>query len=236
MKICLIKQPAGIGDIFFCQKIARYMMHHGYQVVWPLMPSISWVKDYIHDIYFPTTEEEFPGKDIYANGSGFVIEDEGAFISTATADLTHNDGKIMSSKYSMLGMDHEGWQDCFIFDRNLDKENDLYYNILGLKDDSEYVFVSNLYNTEVRDSKFISHEQFDIPVVELRVVDGFTIFDWSKVLEKAKKIYTVNTAINYLIDVLDTSCDEYVIYAHSEQNKTEIDYLFRKPHTMLCRS
>ena len=26
MKICLIKQPAGIGDIFFCQKIARYMM------------------------------------------------------------------------------------------------------------------------------------------------------------------------------------------------------------------
>ena len=112
----------------------------------------------------------------------------------------------------------------------------MYYNVLGLKDDSEYVFVSNLYNTEVRDSKFISHEQFDIPVVELRVVNGFTIFDWSKVLEKAKKIYTVNTAINYLIDVLDTSYDEYVIYAHSEQNKTEIDYLFRKPHTMLCRS
>ena len=101
MKICLIKQPAGIGDIFFCQKIARYMMHHGYQVVWPLMPSISWVKDYIHDIYFPTTEEDFPGKDIYQNGSGFVIEDSGAFISTATADLTHNDGKIMSSKYSL---------------------------------------------------------------------------------------------------------------------------------------
>ena len=150
--------------------------------------------------------------------------------------MTHNDGKIMTSKYSMLGMDCEGWQDCFLFERNLDKENDLYYNVLGLKDDSEYAFVSNLYNTEVRDSKFISHEQFDIPVVELRVVDGFTIFDWSKVLEKAKKIYTVNTAINYLIDVLDTSYDEYVIYAHSEQNKTEIDYLFRKPHTMLCRS
>ena len=33
MKPCLIKQPAGIGDIFFCQKIARYMMHHGYDVI-----------------------------------------------------------------------------------------------------------------------------------------------------------------------------------------------------------
>tara|TARA_Y100001963_G_scaffold53147_1_gene74476 strand:- start:348 stop:1055 length:708 start_codon:yes stop_codon:yes gene_type:complete len=235
MKICLIKQPAGIGDVFFCQKIARYMMHHGYQVVWPLMPSISWVKDYIKDIHFPLTTEEFPGKDIYQNGSGFVIEKEGAFISTSTADLTHNDGKIMSSKYSMLGMDHDDWSKFFYFERNLDKENDLYYNILGLKDDDEFVFINNLYNTDIRDSNLISKDQFDLPVVELKIIDGFTLFDWCKVLEKAKKIYTINTAINYLIEVIDTSYDEYVIYAHDENNKTEIDYLFKKPHTMLCK-
>ena len=235
MKICLIKQPAGIGDIFFCQKIARYMMHHGYQVVWPLMPSISWVKDYIHDIYFPTIEEEFPGKDIYANGSGFVIEDEGAFISTATADLTHNDGKIMSSKYSMLGMDHDDWAKFFYFERNVDKENDLYYNVLGLKDDSRYVFINNLYNTDIRDSNLISKDQFELPVVELKILDGFTLFDWCKVISRAEKIFTINTAINYLIEVIDTQCNEYVIYAHDENNKTEIDYLFKKPHTMLCK-
>ena len=235
MKICLIKQPAGIGDIFFCQKIARYMMHHGYQVVWPLMPSISWVKDYIHDIYFPTTEEEFPGKDIYQNGSGFVIEDRGAFISTATADLTHNDGKIMSSKYSMLGMDHDDWSKFFYFGRNVDKENDLYYNILGLKDDDEFVFINNLYNTDIRDSNLISKEQFELPVVELKIVDGFTLFDWCKVISRAEKIFTINTAINYLIEVIDTQYNEYVIYAHDESNKSEIDYLFKKQHTMLCK-
>ena len=54
-------------------------------------------------------------------------------------------------------------------------------------------------------------------------------------LEKAKKIYTVNTSINYIIDVLNTSCDEYVIYAHDDNNKSQIDYLFLKPHKMLCR-
>ena len=104
MKPCLIKQPAGIGDIFFCQKIARYMMHHGYDVIWPVLPSISWIKDYIKDIDFPTVEDEFPMKEIYDQGAGYVIEKNGAFISTATADMTHNDGKIMTSKYSMLGM------------------------------------------------------------------------------------------------------------------------------------
>ena len=49
------------------------------------------------------------------------------------------------------------------------------------------------------------------------------------------KIYTINTSINYIIEVLDTSYDEYVIYAHDEKNKAEIDYLFKKPHTMLCK-
>ena len=235
MKICLIKQPAGIGDIFFCQKIARYMMHHGYQVVWPVLPSISWVKDYIHDIYFPTTEEDFPGKDIYANGSGFVIEDEGAFISTATADLTHNDGKIMSSKYSMLGMEYDDWAKFFYFERNVDKENDLYYNVLGLNDDSRYVFINNLYNTDIRDSNLISKDQFELPVVELKIIDGFTLFDWCKVISRAEKIFTINTAINYLIEVIDTQYNEYVIYAHDESNKSEIDYLFKKQHTMLCK-
>ena len=68
------------------------------------------------------------------------------------------------------------------------------------------------------------------------IIDGFTLFDWCKVLEKANLIYTVNTAINYLIEVLDTSYKEYVIYSHSKHNQTQIDYLFKKPHTMLCRS
>ena len=47
MKPCVIKQPAGIGDIFFCQKIARYMAHHGYQIIWPLKPEIEDLFEFI---------------------------------------------------------------------------------------------------------------------------------------------------------------------------------------------
>ena len=235
MKPCLIKQPAGIGDIFFCQKIARVMMQNRYQIIWPLRPDIHWIKDYIKDIYFPTTEDDFIGKEIYEMGAGAVIEDGVAFINTATADLTHNDGKIMSSKYSMLGLDYTDWKDYFKFERNFDKENDLYYNVLGLKDDSEFVFINNLYNTDIRDSELLSSENYDLPVVELKIIDGFTLFDWCKVLEKAKSVFTINTSINYLIDVLDTSYERYVIIAHNEKNKSEIDYLFSTPHEMICK-
>ena len=235
MKWCLIKQPAGIGDVFFCQKIARYMMSQQYQVIWPLRSDISWIRHYIRDIYFPTIDDQFPGKEFYDQGMGYKIQDDSAFISLATADMTNNDGKIMSSKYSMLDLDHSDWQDYFLFERDLDKEDDLYYNVLGLQDDSQFAFINNLYNTDVRNSHLLSKEQFDLPTVELKIIDGFTLFDWCKVLEKAKQIHTINTAINYLIDVIDTSYDEYIIYAHNESNKYQIDYLFKKPHIMLCK-
>lgn len=235
MKPCLIKQPAGIGDILFCQKIAKLMMKNHYQVIWPIRSDIHWIKDYIKDIYFPTIEDNFIGKDIYEHGVGAVIEENGAFISTATADLTHNDGKIMSSKYSMLGLDYSDWQEYLKFERNFEKENNLYYNVLGLTDESEFVLINNLHNTDVKDCGILSPEKYDIPVIELRIIKGFTLFDWCKVIEKAKKIHTINTSINYLIEVLNTSFVEYTIYAHNKQNEKEINYLFKKPHTMLCR-
>jgi|TARA_R100000005_G_C4996947_1_gene203728 hypothetical protein len=234
MKPCLIKQPAGIGDIFFCQKIAKLMIENGYDVIWPLRPDIYWIKDYIKGIDFPTTDDNFIGKDIYERGAGAVIEENGAFISLATADFTHNDGRIMSSKYSMLGLDHSDWKDYFKFDRKLEKENDLYYNVLGLKDDSEFVFINNLYN-ENRNCELLSSENYDLPAVELQYIEGFTLFDWCKVFEKAKSVYTINTSLNYIIDVLDTSYDEYVIIAHNERNVKEIDYLFSTPHKLICK-
>ena len=40
---------------------------------------------------------------------------------------------------------------------------------------------------------------------------------------------------DYIIDVLETSYERYVIIAHNEQNKTEIDYLFKTPHEMICK-
>ena len=235
MKPCIIKQPAGIGDIFFCQKLAKIMMAHDYSVIWPVREDILWIGDYIKDITFVPEHWNFLDQTVFQNAFGVYVGDDMAFISPATADMTHNDGKIMSSKYSMLGLDYHGWQDFFQFERNLEKENKLYYDVLGLKDDSEFVFINNLYNTDIRNSELLSPENYDLPTIELQILDGYTLFDWCKVLEKAKSVYTINTSINYLIDVLDTNYEEYVIIAHDEKNKSEIDYLFRKPHTMICK-
>ena len=47
MKKCLIKQPAGIGDILFCQKIVYKLLNDGYEVWWPVDDCAEWIGDYI---------------------------------------------------------------------------------------------------------------------------------------------------------------------------------------------
>ena len=51
-KICLVRQPAGIGDIFFTQKIAKHFIAQGYDVLWPVIEQFSFIKDYINDFYY----------------------------------------------------------------------------------------------------------------------------------------------------------------------------------------
>jgi len=204
MKPCIIKQPAGIGDVFFCQKIARVMLSKGYEVIWPLRPDITWIGDYIKDIHFPSLNDVFPGKEIFDTAAGFVIEENGAFISLATANFTHNDGGNMTSKYSMLDIDVSDWADYFKYNRNIEKENELYYNVLGLTDDSEYVYINAFYNTDNYQSNIFVNEKYDYPVIENKIIDGYSLFDWCKVLENAKEIHTTPTSVCYLIETIDT--------------------------------
>lgn len=48
-KVCIIKQPAGIGDIFFCQKIAQSVREETEykKVIWPVASTYSYLKDYM---------------------------------------------------------------------------------------------------------------------------------------------------------------------------------------------
>ena len=47
MNTCIINQPAGLGDIFFSMKIAKYMVDLGYEVIWPVIPNFLYLKEYI---------------------------------------------------------------------------------------------------------------------------------------------------------------------------------------------
>ena len=211
-KICLIHHFAGIGDVFFLQYIARKYMKMGYTVVWPLKNEILWIKDYIIDIQFCSVDDDFPGKQYYGQDM-VLITPQFVYLGIMRPHLWDiNSPRIMASKYDVMNLHCEDWPKGFQFQRNLEKENDLYYNVLGLSDDSEYVFVNRYANTEVRKFNGIDHLTFDLPVVELSIRKGFTLLDWCKVFENAKEIHTVHTSLNYILEKIDFKADKYVMY------------------------
>tara|TARA_Y100001970_G_scaffold102706_1_gene128959 strand:- start:1443 stop:2162 length:720 start_codon:yes stop_codon:yes gene_type:complete len=212
MKSCIIKQPAGVGDVFFLQKIARTYLDKGHSIIWPLRDDIFWISEYIPDIQWCKLSEwmKDPRSKLF-NYAGFGEVEGFIYIDTSTADRTFNTdpNMIMRSKFGLVGIDHKDWGKYFKFNRKNDREDELYYNILGLNDDSEYVYVNDLTNTDIRKTSSLGEKEYDYPVIENRIIDGFSLFDWTKVLENAKEIHTVPTALCYIVDVIDTKAKTF---------------------------
>lgn len=210
MKKALIKQPVGLGDIFYLQKFAHILKQHGYEIIWPLRDDIFWVSEYIEGISFCKLSDDFLGKEYYYSGK-FVVEEENfLFISPDGFQLPGK--RIMESKYLLINSSDEDWFDYFNFNRNLDKENDLYYNILGLSDATSYVFINKMASVDPKYSSVLDNLSFNYPIVELKIIDGFTLFDWCKVFENAMEIHTVHTGINYILDKLQLKSQKYNMY------------------------
>ena len=212
-------------------------MAMGYHVVWPLKDEILWIKDYIPDIEFCSRQDDFPGKQHY--GQDFVIlSPQFIYLGLMNTHFWQNDYgvedqdtcMVMHSKYLMMQLDWTNWSEGFQFDRKIDKENDLYYNVLGLKDESEYIFVNRYANTENRRNDQLTFPEFDLPVIDLQILKGFSLFDWCKVIENAQEIHTVHTSMPYLIDRLNIKAEKYYMYQGIHQPNVEhIPFLNNTP-------
>lgn len=228
MKPCIIKQPAGIGDVFFLQKIASVYRNKGCQIIWPLRDDIFWISEYIPDIKWFKISDEFPGKELL-NYAGFSDNDEFVYIDTSTADRTFNTDptRIMSAKYGLVGLDHTDWAEYFKFNRNQEKEDKLYYEVLGLNDDSEYVYVNDIVTTNIVKTGKLSNKQYPHQVVFNDIIEGYNLFDWIKVWENAKEIHTIPTALCFILDVIDTDAKIFY-YPHDDRQYKDVIDIFSK--------
>lgn len=243
-KICLIYQPCGLGDIFFIQKICNHWFSKGYKVILPVIHEYIWLKEYIKNVTFISWEDNevklthrdrlpdnvvFPYKDYYNPYLDNIISEEFVYINL----FKEPNGLVMKFKYDSNNLDYTDWSEYLVFERNKEKENDLYYNILGLKDDEEYVFVNRLYMMRPTISYYnrISNNSVDYnnkKVIELNLIDGFTLIDWLKVVENAKEINMIESSLNYLLETKQVNLKAEKLNLYSRINNFyEVDYLFK---------
>lgn len=230
-KICLLKQPIGLGDIFYLQKFAHLIKLKGYSIVWPLRDDIFWISEYMNGINFCKLSDEFPHKDIYY--SGHFLYEENNFLFLSPDGYQVPEKSIMESKYLLINENDTQWYDYFNFNRKLDKEQDLFFNILNLSLDDNYIFINKLASIDARRSDVLDNLVFDYKVIELSFINGFNLFDWSMVIENACEIHTVHTGVNYIIDKLNIKAIIYNMYQGLHHPDVQYIPFLKKPKFIL---
>jgi hypothetical protein len=229
-KICLIFQPAGIGDVFFLQKMIDFYISEDYKVVYPLLPQLMYIKDYIkkENLEFYSVEDNFPFKE-KINHNNLILEDDFIFIPTHIADRIYPNMSCMESKYKLVNMDYSDWMKYFSFERNIEKENSLYYDVLKLTDNDTYTLINNTWGTPPNTaSKPIEYEQNE-KIINIKIIPEFTVFDWCKVIENASHISIVDTSLNYIIETLELkSKKNFLTSRFTPSNFSHIINLFKK--------
>lgn len=214
MKSLLIRQAAGLGDIFFLQKIVKVCLDGGYKVIYPVFPHFMYLNDYIYhesheDFKFISSESNYQFKEFY-NTTQPAESDELLYVPFSHAqqllNKPHND--LMTSKYYLVEHEPWDWAKYFTYKRNREREDKLYYEILNLKDDSVYDLVNKYYssppNSLIKDQ--VSSNTGN-QVVDLKYIDGINVFDWCKVLENATNIFSVDTSILYIMEKMQLRCE-----------------------------
>jgi hypothetical protein len=228
-KICVIKQPAGLGDIFSLQKVCRYYTSAGYDVIYPVLPQLLYIKDYIQyeGLNFISTEDDFHLKQLYLTNHNIPVEIDGTHYLPFEHASQNVSGCVIRAKYKLIGLDWEDWSDYFYFERNYKKENELYYDVLKLNDTSEYNFVNNIFGT--RPGSFIKREvrSFNnLPDIIVDYIKDFTIFDWCKVIENANNIYTVDTSFLFIMEKINLKAKNLQMWSRGNTYES-IDGLFK---------
>ena len=208
----LIVQPGRHGDILICLPIAKHYSDLGYLVFWKCP------REY-HSMF---------------SGIDYAIPVEYNAVADRTIDLSFGFGGLpekwwqqnkqnfdsfVTAKYFLAGVPIQK-RSKLEWKRNKEKENELFEIVVGEKKD--YVLVQE----ETHTGKYIRIN--DVNKISLRYIDGFTIFDWYKVIQNAKQIHCIDSILsNFIEGVHEFNGKNKTIYLHSREVLYYLRALYR---------
>lgn len=215
----IFNQFRGLGDILFIMQIAQEQVAKGNKVMFPVEPHYLEIEKHFPDIYFIDKNKiNLPYKSQQEQNVQFNGETWRMIPFRFANDIMkvpYTD--CMKAKYFYWDFYVNGsvphgfekldnWRRWSEYDIIHDFENEQkLFNYLNPKNE-KYVFVNRNFRTnfsgKAQDMKIPS----GVKVIEMRPLKGFTLIDWSLILEGASEIHSVGTSINYLIEKLDINC------------------------------
>src|SRR6187399_1198202 len=129
----------------------------------------------------------------------------------------------MRAKYDLYGLDYKTWRDEAMWRTTTEKRSGLFQRKAG-GFGGVYSFGNTVFGSECK-------LRVQIPEcdVNMSVVEGYSLFDWATIIQKATEIHTVNTSILFLIDMLELKASEVHVYQRGNGQGTDgVSYLFTK--------
>jgi hypothetical protein len=245
MKVCLIEQSGGLGDILFTLKIGAHYIAEGYRVIWPVQPVYENLNKYIkaEGIEFYNIEKEFPYKREYQNFDTFKLTQcteagqicyvplNKAFQSSTAANAFASQGheaRNMFGKYAICGIDWADWVNYFDLHRDYEKESQLWSS-MSCADPIH--LINRVFGTPPRWHVTLQKEvEFDkaLSPVEMRQIKGYSLFDWCGIIERSQKIDTVATGVVFLFEKISLNCIPTIHSRNKEVTSATSDFELMK--------
>lgn len=207
MKTYLLKQPAGLGDILFIQKIAETIKSRGHRVIWPVASVYNDIGNYITYQTFVDKESNFEFKEEYeSTPDGMIIKYDNCYVVglDGCGKYFPSNG-VLKAKYDMVGMDWKNWQNFVNITRNKTKEKELFYDVLGLKDKDKFSLINDFMGSPPDIIKLNINAPLKYKRVDLNIIKGFSLFDWIYTAEKASEIFLEGSALTYILEKINLS-------------------------------
>lgn len=178
-------------------------------------PDIEWVLDTASGI-------DYNRKDFHQVGDMEVIP---LRWSDSLCKVQYRD--CMKSKFLLLNQDWTTWKERAMWRRDKEKEEHLAY-IVGA--DKPFTLVNNNFWTIGKGRK-TAIDAGGRNIIHMTAIDGFSLFDWAGVMEKADEIRSVSTSTLYMFELLDLKCPIH-LYPRLpyEKDLKNVDYIFSKPY------
>ena len=109
--------------------------------------------------------------------------------------------------------------DKFYFNRDLKREKEVYYDVLGLKDNEEYTFL----HTANRDGSDITPKevQKDIKIIRPNNQE-VDLYDFLYTMEKAKEVHMMNSSFQCLVDCIQLKNDNLFYHKHIRPDSDQV--------------
>jgi hypothetical protein len=114
--------------------------------------------------------------------------------------------------YIMANIPYSYKYDKFYLQRDLDSEKNTYYNILGLKDNEEYVFI----HEDPDRNRLVKKEYINNKLKTIRSSDykNINIFDFIYTIENAKEVHVMNSSFSCLIDTMQLKVNKLFLHEY----------------------